>query len=139
MSEPDSIYDTNIRKVAPIADWSKSINGEKCSEIDLMADWRCEYSATHWAVKHFGIFAGCAVHLRMDGDPIIDEVYATIDADGIHFGKDEDRHMSSITLDKILYYTCARCGIAKLSANISRSHVNSGKNVCNGCLMEAAG
>ena len=138
MPKPDSIYDAGTRKVMPIADWSKSIKGEKCSVIDLAAKWRCETSATHWAVTRFGIRAGCLVHLHMHRDLFIDEVYATIEADGIHFGKNEDRHVLSLTLGKILYYTCARCGIAKLSADINRSHGNAGENVCNDCSVEAA-
>ena len=138
MPEPDSIYDANTCKVTPISGWSKSIKGEKCSEIDRAAKNLCENPATHWAVMRDGIFSDCHVHLKIGSGLMIDEVYATIDADGIHFGKEEDRHMSSLALKKILYYTCARCGTEKLSADINRSHGNAGENVCNDCSAEAA-
>ena len=137
MLKPDIIYDANTRNVAPISDWSKSIKSEKCSEIARTANWLCENPATHWAVMRDGIFAGCANHLQMGRGLIIDEVHATIDADGIHFGKEEDRHMPSLVLGTILYYTCTRCGIEKLSVDINHNYGNAGENVCNDCSAAA--
>ena len=116
----DIIYDVNTRSVAPISDWSKSIKGEKCSEIDRVADWLCEnrprIGQSSTSASLLGAPSTCgwtATRSLMRCMPRLMPT-ASISA-RMRIGI-----CRPLTLDKILYYTCARCGIAKLSANISR-------------------